>query len=108
HRRIDDPGSDLSNAGKAMSDPGIDHRWHVQTANLANVNARWSSSEIQGWQTKKRITGDGQRVHFAGIAQSIVWRATNKLHNRRCRSHRKRAYAAGFSDSAIPNVRVGV
>src|SRR5947208_13670208 len=91
-----------------MGDACINDRWHIETAYLANVNAEGHALEIEGWYAKKRVTGDGDVIHFAGIAQGIRRRPPNKLYNGGGTGHSKGSYAAGFSNGTIANIGFGV
>src|SRR5437588_4512320 len=108
HGGVDYASADLSDTRETMGDDCINDRRHIETTNLADVNAERHALEIEGWYAKKRVTGDGDVIHFAGIAQGISRRSPNKLYNSRGTCHGKGSYAAGLCNSAITDVGIGV
>src|SRR5437588_10681290 len=108
HGRVDYACADLSYPRETMGDACINDRGHIETAYLTDVNAEGHALEIEGWYAKKRVTGDGDVIHFAGIAQGISRRSPNKLYNGWGTGHSKGSYAAWLCNGTYANLGIGV
>src|SRR5437588_11252302 len=91
-----------------MRDACVNDRGHIETTYLADVNAERHALEIEGWYPKQRVTGDGDVIHFAGIAQGISRRSPNKLHNGWSTGHCKGSYSAGLCNGTIADIGIGI
>ena|SRR5256885_898915 len=100
--------ADLPYAWKTVGDACINDGWHIETAYLADIDAERYALEIEGWYAKQGVIGDGDVIHFTGVAHGVGRRSANKLYNGGGTGHGKGSYAAGLGNGTIANVGIGV
>src|SRR5947209_11413408 len=105
HGGIDYTCADLPYARAAMGDACINDGRHVEATDLADINAKGDALEVERWYAKQGVTGDGDVIHLASIAQGISRRSPNKLYNGRRPCHGKGPYPAWLSNGSIANIR---
>src|SRR5947209_4889249 len=100
--------ADLADAGLAVGNARINHRRHVQTTDLTNIDAGGYTAEVERGQAKERVAGDRNVVHLARVAQRVGWCAADELHDGGRSGHGEGTHAAGFRNRAIADIGVGM